>query len=60
MYNETGSCDGLWARGVVVFWCCLKIEWFGIQAINISLNFDGDPEGGRRIKFAQSDVINCI
>lgn len=52
MYNETGSCDVLWARGVVMFWCCLKIEWFGITAINISLSFDGDPGGGRRYKFA--------
>lgn len=26
-------------------WCYLKIEWFGIKAINISLSFDEDPRG---------------
>ena len=41
-------------------WYCLKIEWFGITAINISFSFDGDPEGGWKIKSSDSDVIKCV
>ncbi len=29
-----------------MFWYCLKIDWFGITAVNIFLSFDGHPRGG--------------
>lgn len=33
----------LWACVYSCSWYCIKIEWFGIKAINISLGFDGGP-----------------
>lgn len=43
MKNELWASVCVWLQ---MSWYCLKIEWLGIKAINISLSFDGDLVGG--------------